>query len=75
MIHLERAKVTPNLTELVEDFFSARLLLWMEVMNLRKYMDVGVGVIRQAEEWCIVSEPGSTQDSIMPDMCIAPVLL
>lgn len=53
--HLERAKESLNLVELLEDFLSARLLLWIEILNLKNRMDVGVAAIGQAEKWSVVS--------------------
>lgn len=55
--HLELATGSSDLIEPLEDFLSARLLLWMEIMNLRKCMSVAVGVVQRAEEWCNVSAP------------------
>jgi hypothetical protein len=53
--HLEDATVTPDLIKGLEYFLSERLLLWMEVMNLKKCMHIGPGIMRQAEKWGRVS--------------------
>lgn len=61
--HLERAQKPSELVAMLEEFLSARLLLWMEIMNLNKCMDIGVEVIVQAEEWCRVSKSIIFEDS------------
>lgn len=53
--HLEGANESVDLIEQLEDFMSVRLLLWMEIMNLNKCMGDSIGIIRQAEVWCMVS--------------------
>ncbi|CEL52797.1 Vegetative incompatibility protein HET-E-1 OS=Podospora anserina GN=HET-E1 PE=4 SV=1 [Rhizoctonia solani AG-1 IB] len=50
--HLRLGEHRPELMEHVGRFFSCRLLLWMEVMNLAKYMRYGTTVIQDAEKWC-----------------------
>ncbi|CAE6439047.1 unnamed protein product, partial [Rhizoctonia solani] len=40
------------ITSLVHNFFSARLLLWMEIINLTKRMRFGTSIIHYAEKWC-----------------------
>ncbi|KAG8793182.1 hypothetical protein FRC12_003631 [Ceratobasidium sp. 428] len=40
-----------NLTSNLEDFFSTRLLLWMEVLNLRECMEQGVKLLSEARSW------------------------
>ncbi|KAB5589985.1 hypothetical protein CTheo_6572 [Ceratobasidium theobromae] len=39
---------TPELYPVLEDFFSARLLFWMEVLNLRKSIGLGSQVLMKA---------------------------
>lgn len=72
--HLERARDSPELIGLLEDFLSTRLLLWMEIMNLKKCMNVGIGVIRQAEEWCLVSGLVDTITPITTEASVEPRL-
>ncbi|CAE6436316.1 unnamed protein product [Rhizoctonia solani] len=36
----------------LEDFLSARLLLWMEVLNLKKLMCEGVAIMQRIVGWC-----------------------
>ncbi|CCO32527.1 Vegetative incompatibility protein HET-E-1 [Rhizoctonia solani AG-1 IB] len=50
--HLRLGEAGSELMESVRDFFSSRLLLWMEVMNLGKYMRYGTRIIQDAEKWC-----------------------
>ncbi|KAF8751466.1 WD domain, G-beta repeat [Rhizoctonia solani] len=50
--HLSLAEYQENLVELVHDFFSSRLLLWMEIINLTENMRNGTAIIRDAEKWC-----------------------
>jgi hypothetical protein len=60
--YLECSDGLAELVERLEDFLSARLLLWMEVMNLKGCMDIGTSMIQQAEAWAMVS--GSCSISI-----------
>ncbi|CAE6398592.1 unnamed protein product [Rhizoctonia solani] len=53
--HLKLGGLRPELIDRVGDFFSSKLLLWMEVMNLTKHMAYGAGIIQDVEKWCIVS--------------------
>ncbi|KAG8724599.1 hypothetical protein FRC09_016742 [Ceratobasidium sp. 395] len=50
--HLELGDHSHNIFPLLYEFLSERLLLWMEVMNLKKHMWEGVGALRQAQRWC-----------------------
>ncbi|CEL54391.1 putative WD repeat-containing protein alr3466 OS=Nostoc sp, (strain PCC 7120 / UTEX 2576) GN=alr3466 PE=4 SV=1 [Rhizoctonia solani AG-1 IB] len=50
--HLRLGETGTEMLEHVWDFFSSRLLLWMEVMNLGKYMRYGTRVVQDAEKWC-----------------------
>ncbi|KAG8723020.1 hypothetical protein FRC09_005052, partial [Ceratobasidium sp. 395] len=50
--HLELADHSHNLLPLLYEFLSERLLLWMEVMNLKKHMWEGADALRQAQRWC-----------------------
>ncbi|CAE6450725.1 unnamed protein product [Rhizoctonia solani] len=49
--HLNYAIGSPELLQRVEDFLSLRLLLWMEVMNLKKCSHLMPKILRLAEGW------------------------
>ncbi|KAG8687293.1 hypothetical protein FRC11_007463, partial [Ceratobasidium sp. 423] len=49
--HLCSANGSPNLIQELEEFLSVRLLLWMEVMNLKKCTGSMAGIIRRVEKW------------------------
>ncbi|KAG8720973.1 hypothetical protein FRC09_008694 [Ceratobasidium sp. 395] len=50
--HLELADHSEDCLQLLYEFLSERLLLWMEVMNLKKQMWEGVYMLRKAQTWC-----------------------
>ncbi|KAJ1305539.1 hypothetical protein OPQ81_000544 [Rhizoctonia solani] len=50
--HLVLSQYQDSLVDLVQKFFSTRLLVWMEVLNLKKYMRHGTSIIQMAEKWC-----------------------
>ncbi|CAE6410700.1 unnamed protein product [Rhizoctonia solani] len=52
--HLHVAKKSVELIEQLDDFLCARLLLWLEVINLKKSKNLGSSIILQAENWCMV---------------------
>lgn len=72
--HLERINGTSGTLERLENFLSAQLLLWMEVMNLKRCMYAGPGMLRGVEDWCMVSEPGPTKSKVISKTCTAPGL-
>ncbi|CAE6438548.1 unnamed protein product [Rhizoctonia solani] len=49
--HVQLAGEPRELAESVLDFLSVRLLLWMEVLNLKKCIHLGVNIMRQIENW------------------------
>ncbi|CAE6462597.1 unnamed protein product [Rhizoctonia solani] len=53
--HLHSAIRSPSLVQELEEFLSSQLLLWMEVMVLKKCADNMPVVIRLAEEWATVN--------------------
>lgn len=53
--HLSVANESADLVEQLEEFLSTRLLLWMEVMNVKKCMYAGPDMILMAEDWSGVS--------------------
>ncbi|KAF8756027.1 WD40 repeat-like protein [Rhizoctonia solani] len=50
--HLSLGEYHDKLMDHVRNFFSKRLLLWMEIMSLTKHIGYGMLVIRDAEKWC-----------------------
>ncbi|CAE6508980.1 unnamed protein product [Rhizoctonia solani] len=50
-VHLHSAIGCPDLISQLEEFLSARLLLWMEVMNLKKCVGAMPQAIRLVETW------------------------
>ncbi|KAG8695107.1 hypothetical protein FRC09_009393 [Ceratobasidium sp. 395] len=50
--HLERADYSEDCSQLLYEFLSERLLLWMEVMNLTEQVWEGVDILRKAQTWC-----------------------
>lgn len=54
--HLEVSEWSNHLAQLLEEFLSIRLLLWMEVLNLKKSAHAGAGVMQKAEDWSKVSD-------------------
>ncbi|KAB5589011.1 Notchless protein [Ceratobasidium theobromae] len=51
--HLLGSGGSAELRTELEDFLSRRLLLWMEVMNLKKSSPTMGGMMQAAEEWCM----------------------
>ncbi|CAE6474338.1 unnamed protein product [Rhizoctonia solani] len=58
--HTSLAGSSKGLAQLLEDFLSTRLLLWMEVMNLKREIYKTIGIMQLAEEWDLVSLLGHT---------------
>ncbi|CEL56713.1 Vegetative incompatibility protein HET-E-1 OS=Podospora anserina GN=HET-E1 PE=4 SV=1 [Rhizoctonia solani AG-1 IB] len=54
--HLNLAESSSQLIDIVHNFFSSRLLLWMEVINLTKHIRHATSIIQDAERWCMVSD-------------------
>ncbi|KAF8679983.1 WD40 repeat-like protein [Rhizoctonia solani] len=52
--HLGFAGHQDKFVGLVHDFFSSRLLLWMEIMNLTKQIHYGTAMIQSVKKWCSV---------------------
>ncbi|CCO32013.1 hypothetical protein BN14_06065 [Rhizoctonia solani AG-1 IB] len=50
--HLNLAESSSQLIDIIHNFFSSRLLLWMEVMNLTKHIRHATSIIQDAERWC-----------------------
>ncbi|KAG8718695.1 hypothetical protein FRC08_004645 [Ceratobasidium sp. 394] len=49
--HLRSAKESRGIASALFDFLSNRLLLWMEVMNLKERIYDGRGMLHQTQEW------------------------
>lgn len=65
-VHLEYGGQHTDLVVRLYDFFSVRLLLWMEVLNVKKSMHLGMVIVDQAKQWISVSlecEADSTKKS------------
>ncbi|CAE6539658.1 unnamed protein product, partial [Rhizoctonia solani] len=50
-VHLSLGGSLDNLIEMLHKFFSKRLLLWIEVLNLAKQIDKGVGQMEKVVTW------------------------
>jgi hypothetical protein len=53
--HLHQGEYRIELMDYVRNFFMERLLLWMEIINLKGLMRCGTAIIHDAEKWCSVS--------------------
>ncbi|CCO36384.1 Vegetative incompatibility protein HET-E-1 [Rhizoctonia solani AG-1 IB] len=51
--HLRLGEYRVDFIEFVRNFFSTRLLLWMEILNLTKHIRYGPTIVQDAENWCI----------------------
>ncbi|CAE6428131.1 unnamed protein product [Rhizoctonia solani] len=54
-MHLDLGGPSPQRTGQLFQFISERLLLWMEVLNLKKCPDLGGRILEQARKWCASS--------------------
>lgn len=54
--HLMHEEPSLSLMDCLHDFFSVRLLLWMEVMNLKECMPAGVKVLHWMQSWLQVGD-------------------
>ncbi|KAB5587618.1 Vegetative incompatibility protein HET-E-1 [Ceratobasidium theobromae] len=57
--HLEVAIHSDDLSEMLQEFLSARLLFWMEVLSLRREMIRGIGILIKAKQWLRVLNSSS----------------
>lgn len=55
-VHLELSGQSSKRVQLLRDFLSKRLLLWMEVLNLKKHISIGASLLQKARGWCNVSQ-------------------
>ncbi|KAL5639588.1 hypothetical protein ACGC1H_006264 [Rhizoctonia solani] len=55
-VHLISTNRSPQMDHYLMTFLSKHLLLWMEVMNLKKAMDKGTEAVHMVEKWSRVSE-------------------
>jgi hypothetical protein len=53
--HLKPTATSADLREMVEEFLSQRLLFWMEVLNLKECMAMGVTELVKVQQWLAVS--------------------
>lgn len=49
--HLGLVQALDNVRSALEEFLENRLLFWMEVMNLSKYISAGAHILTQAHRW------------------------
>ncbi|CUA75297.1 Vegetative incompatibility protein HET-E-1 [Podospora anserina] [Rhizoctonia solani] len=59
-IHLSLASSSDNLSVMLEDFVSHRLLFWMEVLNLRREMAMGLEAFFKVNQWLIQASATSS---------------
>ncbi|KAB5588960.1 hypothetical protein CTheo_7594 [Ceratobasidium theobromae] len=57
--HLCSCRSSEGLTSLLEEFLRIRLLFWMEVLNLKGVMGIGVEMLPKAVQWLQVEERSS----------------
>ncbi|KAB5589390.1 vegetative incompatibility protein HET-E-1 [Ceratobasidium theobromae] len=53
--HLQQAAVSEELFSHIGEFLSEQLLFWMEVMNLKHWMKVGMKMLRMSKLWLMAS--------------------
>lgn len=53
--HLYSCKPSETLESTLGEFLSNRLLFWMEVLNLKGVMNIGMGVLLKSKQWLKVS--------------------
>ncbi|KAB5589560.1 Vegetative incompatibility protein HET-E-1 [Ceratobasidium theobromae] len=53
--HLQHVTGSAELFSYIGEFLSDRLLFWMEVMNLNRWMKVGVKMLHTSKSWLVVS--------------------
>lgn len=53
--HLERSKISQNLIDELYGFLSVRLLIWMEILNLKRRIHTGSRFLYSIQTWCQVS--------------------
>ncbi|KAG8731187.1 hypothetical protein FRC11_004765 [Ceratobasidium sp. 423] len=51
-VHLQLGKNSAQQAQRLFGFLSSNLLLWMEVLNLKKQIDWGSGLLGKANQWC-----------------------
>ncbi|KAB5591024.1 hypothetical protein CTheo_5519 [Ceratobasidium theobromae] len=49
--HIQLCSSPEELLPMVDEFLSARLLFWMEVLNLKEVMSIGMDQLFKAKEW------------------------
>ncbi|CAE6518174.1 unnamed protein product [Rhizoctonia solani] len=64
-VHLEQGGKSETRINCLVDFLSERLLLWMEILNLKKQISMGVMSLEQAKQWCTyISCPQTTKELV-----------
>ncbi|KAG9123190.1 hypothetical protein FRC07_000123, partial [Ceratobasidium sp. 392] len=68
--HLMVAKDSNGFDTLLFDFLSERLLFWMEVMNLKNYIQEGTDMLFVVREWYYLEEQASGEiGQLLQDAC------
>ncbi|CAE6518315.1 unnamed protein product, partial [Rhizoctonia solani] len=49
--HIQLAEKSDELAGPIRDFLSSQLLLWMEVLSLKRCIHIGVGIMQSVEDW------------------------
>ncbi|KAH7335574.1 quinon protein alcohol dehydrogenase-like superfamily [Rhizoctonia solani] len=51
-VHLQLGENSSEQERRLSEFLSAGLLLWMEILNLKKRISLGSGLLERAKKWC-----------------------
>ncbi|KAB5591834.1 Vegetative incompatibility protein HET-E-1 [Ceratobasidium theobromae] len=74
--HLQQGLASKELFSYIDEFLSDRLLFWMEVMNLKRWVKRGTKMLRMLKLWLMVSTPMSDvfvkRLTILNQTCSAP---
>ncbi|KAB5592631.1 Vegetative incompatibility protein HET-E-1 [Ceratobasidium theobromae] len=65
--HLKNAAPSDELCGVVDEFFSQRLLFWMEVLNLKECMTIGVQGLVKVQAWLAAAERSSSSTKFCSD--------
>ena len=57
--HLRDGDFSNAVHDKLVDFLTHRLLFWMEILNLKRCMEIGVEILRRVQKWLLVSEYAS----------------
>ncbi|KAG8709899.1 hypothetical protein FRC09_000408 [Ceratobasidium sp. 395] len=68
-IHVECAEGTGKLMDQVFEFLSTRLLLWMEILNLKHKIHTGAGILSKLHQWISSGRGRSEIRDLCHDAC------